>query len=317
MNNRIINRLNEIIATIRLDDKNKIANSFRIRSYNYAIKVIKSLNFQIKSISDLYDTGIGKSLLARIENIIKNPNAKHIKSKKNKLFEDLTSIISIGDKLASKLIKDYKVKSISDLKKKIKTGYIKANNKLLLGLKYYGKYKTNIPRKEITNLSILIKKILYNYDKDLKLFVCGSYRRKKLLCNDIDIIITHKKSINDKNLLSNIIQLLKKNNIIVDDITDKNYITAYRGFSRYKSNPVRRIDIRLFNKESLPTALTYYTGSYEFNRKMRLYAKQHGYKLNEYELYDIKNKCVVKVKNEKDLFNKLNIKWISPKLRNF
>ena len=40
----------------------------------------------------------------------------------------------------------YKVKSVKDLKKRIKNKEIVVNDKILLGLKYHGLYQTNIPR---------------------------------------------------------------------------------------------------------------------------------------------------------------------------
>ena len=134
------------------------------------------------------------------------------------------------------------------------------------------------------------------------------------------IIITHKNyekqdKIIKTSILKAVISLLKKNNLIIDDITDKNYITKYMGFCKYDSNPPRRIDIRLFAKETLPTALTYYTGSYEFNRKMRQIAKRRGYKLNEYGLFKIEDNTRIIVKSERDLFKKVGLKWIDPENR--
>ena len=32
--------------------------------------------------------------------------------------------------------------------------------------------------------------------------------------------------------------------LLIDDMTDKNIVTKYMGFCKYKNNPVRRIDIR-------------------------------------------------------------------------
>lgn len=317
--------------TFEKDSKKKIVNNFRLRSYNYAIKVIENLNYKIKSYDDLLHTGIGKGLQDTIYWIISNPNRELPKIKelknnlgnklKNKsLIEKLTSIIGIGDKLAIKLINDFKIKSINDLKKKIIDKELIANDKILLGIKYYGKYEMNIPRDEITKIYNKIIDIIDKYDPDIRIYICGSYRRNKELCNDIDIIITHPAYIKQNDIIRSpilkvVVSLLKKNNIIIDDITNKNYITKYMGFCKYNSNPVRRIDIRLFAKETLPTALTYYTGSYEFNRKMRLIAKRQGLKLNEYGLFRISDNSRIPIKSEKDLFKVLGLKWIKFHLR--
>jgi DNA polymerase/3'-5' exonuclease PolX len=317
--------------TFEKNAKIKLVNSFRLRSYNYAIKIIENLNYKIKSEEDLIHTGIGKGLQETIMWVLENPSKelpklielkkllrKQLKNKPT--IDQLTSIVGIGDKLAIKLINDFKIKSITDLKKKIQLGEFKANDKILLGIKYYGKYEMNIPRNEVTEIYKKIIDTMNAYDPNIIIYICGSYRRKKEFCNDIDVIITHKNyekqdKIIKTSILKAVISLLKKNNLIIDDITDKNYITKYMGFCKYGSNPPRRIDIRLFAKETLPTALTYYTGSYEFNRKMRQIAKRRGYKLNEYGLFKIEDNTRIIVKSERDLFKKVGLKWIDPENR--
>ena len=85
-----------------------------------------------------------------------------------------------------------------DLKKKIKDKKIEVNEKVLLGLKYHGVYKVNIPRKEIDDVYKLLTKIIKKINKKEELDddnkyifeICGSYRREKPFSNDIDILLT-------------------------------------------------------------------------------------------------------------------------------
>lgn len=115
--------------TFEKNAKIKLVNSFRLRSYNYAIKIIENLNYKIKSEEDLIHTGIGKGLQETIMWVLENPSKelpklielkkllrKQLKNKPT--IDQLTSIVGIGDKLAIKLINDFKIKSITDLKKK-------------------------------------------------------------------------------------------------------------------------------------------------------------------------------------------------------
>ena len=46
------------------------------------------------------------------------------------------------------------------------------------GLKYYGKVKDNIPRKEIDKFYKIILKVGLKLDKDLVVKIAGSYRRQ-------------------------------------------------------------------------------------------------------------------------------------------
>ena len=88
------------------------------------------------------------------------------------------------------------------------------------------------------------------------------------------------------------------------------------GFCKYKNNPVRRIDIRMIGIESFFPALVYFTGSYELNQKMRKLAKEQGYKLNEYGLYDMNTNKKITILTEEMLFEKLGMNYIEPIDRN-
>ena len=63
--------------------------------------------------------------------------------------------------------------------------------------------------------------------------------------------------------------------------------------------------------------MLYFTGSGEFNKNMRLFAKKKGYKLNEYGLYKIGKDKELKMKThtEKDIFTLLGLDYIEPQNR--
>jgi DNA polymerase/3'-5' exonuclease PolX len=85
------------------------------------------------------------------------------------------------------------------------------------------------------------------------------------------------------------------------------------GLAKYLDNPIRRLDIRLVPLESFFTAYLYFTGSYEFNERMRGIAKRQGYKLNEYGLY--KDSKKIQIYSEQDVFDILGMKYLSPNER--
>ena len=87
---------------------------------------------------------------------------------------------------------------------------------------------------------------------------------------------------------------------------------------RKKSNIYRRLDIRFVPYESWSSALLYFTGSKDFNQKMRYHAKQLGYKLNEYGLYKINqdgSETLINTNSEKDIFMELKLKYVTPSKR--
>ena len=123
---------------------------------------------------------------------------------------------------------------------------------MITSLRYYGKYEQNIPRDEIIKMEKIILKYGNTIDNRLNVQICGSYRRKKMSSNDIDVLIIHPRIKTKKQLLSSkinylhkFVKLLKKRNFILDDLTFDDYDTKYMGYCRYgvNTNPVRRIDI--------------------------------------------------------------------------
>ena len=73
----------------------------------------------------------------------------------------------IGRKTAYDLVTIYGIKSISQLKKAYKSGKIELNDQIKLGLKYHGKYKEDIPRREIMKIEKYIHKVARKIDNEL------------------------------------------------------------------------------------------------------------------------------------------------------
>ena len=216
------------------------------------------------------------------------------------------SVVGIGPVKALELYNN-NVCSVIDLKNKIKNKQINVDNKIKLGLNYYNKFEGNIPRKKIDYINIIFKNIIDKLNETLDenniyiYEIAGSFRRMKDTSNDIDVIISKKGKLNSNyNYLENIVSILKdpikKNDnkkLIIDDMTDKSYSTKYMGFIKYKNNKPWRLDIRFVPYKNYFCTLTYFTGSKEFNVKMRNIAIKKGYKLNEYNLINIITICKI------------------------
>jgi len=310
MNNKIIDNFTKEI--LYYEYQYYITNDKKYYYKSQALKkgllIIKKFTTKIINSTQLNNIiGIGNGIKTRIDNILQGKSPAY-KFPEYDIINKLLSIIGIGYKTVFKLIKDNNIKSMDDFIDKVNNGEIHLNDKIKLGIKYYNKYEINIPRKEIDDIRGYIISIL---PKKYTIEICGSYRRMKQSSNDIDVLIT-SDNYND-NELRNIINIMKDNNFIIDDLTNKNYITKYMGFCKYKNNPIRRIDIRYINKESFYYSLLYFTGSDKFNRFLRKLAKSNGYKLNEYGLY--KGGKFIHVKSEEDIFKLLKLPYTAPKHR--
>lgn len=328
-NKIIIKEFEKLIEQIKFDinagpKKKKRENMYRLSSVNKVLDIIKKYDHKIKNGEELLKyKNFGKKSAERINEILKTGKLKEITINDadeniNDIIKELSKIINIGKISAYDFVKNNNIKSIKDLQTKINNNEIDVPESVKIGIKYYGKYKMNIPRKEIKLISNFLTETSKIFDDKLHIKVCGSYRREKDMSDDIDLLIVHENMINkndiDKNYLQNYVNHLKKNNFIIDDITFESYTTKYMGFCKFKNNKIR-IDIRLVPFNSFPSALLYFTGSGDYNLGMRRFAKILGYTLNEYGLYYGKNKTSIKVTSEKDIFNTLGLEYIEPKYR--
>jgi DNA polymerase (family 10) len=73
------------------------------------------------------------------------------------------------------------------------------------------------------------------------------------------------------------------------------------------------VDLRVVNKKSYGSALQYFTGAKDHNITTRKIAIKKGLKLNEYGVF--KGKKMVAGWNEKGVYKKLGLSWITPELR--
>lgn len=316
MNANIITEFEKLSEQIKSDidnttGKQQIINSYRLKSILNVISILKTISYKITSGKQLKDIlGIGKNSIARIDEILKTGKLKEINNKYNNyeaIIDELTKIYGIGRKIALELYNKYNIRSIEDLKKKYNNKEIILPPIIIKGLLFHNKIKMGIPRKEIDMIHIYLLQEAFKIDRYLHITICGSYRRLKDYSNDIDLIITHKNNIN---LLDVFIKELQKQKFIVESFTETTVNTKYMGICRYGYNPHRRIDIRNIKYESYYFAILYFTGSKEFNKKMRKHAITLGYKLNEYGLW--KNKTSIKVNSEKEIFDILEMKYIDP-----
>jgi DNA polymerase beta len=348
-NGIIITQFERLIAFIREEadvfqqekDLKKVQiNKFRMKQLSVVLSILKKYpkEITIDNLDELKDIGgIGKGSIERIKEILTTGTLKELgnfvdaKKDKRTAIENLEEIIGVGRAKALELV-DKGITTVDILKEKIKNNEIVVNDKIILGLKYYGKYKMNIPRSEMEQYNELLKHMVKKVNKSLSLGdkdeyileLCGSYRRQKMVSNDIDVLISKKDTTMEtktQNHLERFVNKLKKpmkhndnKPLIIDSMTDKKINTKFMGFCKYLNNPSRRIDIRFINYESYPAALLYFTGSSQLNKQMREIAKKKGYKLSEYGLFDKDGKSI-KVESERDIFHKLGMEYIPPALR--
>lgn len=312
---KLSDHITDLVKTTTGDEKK--SNNFRLSQIKKAIKKIEESPITITSGKEAQTLdGIGKGIGERIDEILKTGTLKElsdvsIENEKDRIINEFTSVHGIGEAKANKFY-EKGIRSIDELY----NSNMDMSHDILIGLKYYKEFKEKIPYEEISDLGKIMKTAIKELYPDLIVEICGSHRRQKDYSGDIDVLITGDKI--DGDYLKEIISLLTEINFLIDDLA--NGPTKYMGVCKHPNiGKGRRIDIRLVEYDSFFPALLYFTGSMELNKLMRTIAIEKGYTLNEYGLYKLKDgekgeKIIVN--SEKDIFDKLLIKYLKPEERN-
>lgn len=130
-------------------------------------------------------------------------------------------------------------------------------------------------------------------------WITGSYRRGKMLCNDIDVIILLEKSDVRPMVIDRFIN--RFGSLITDPFSPKTNIVD--GQVAYQ--------FHLTDKVRLGAMLLHTTGSVDFNIMFRGIAKSRGLKMNQYGLYKEEEEILIS-ETEQQFFKYLGIGYIEP-----
>lgn len=206
--------------------------------------------------------------------------------------------------------KDTRVPGLGKVKLK-KLGSVALTNKDVFDkLPLESQLHLTLKPKSITR--VRAKNLVKELKKHLgKIKIAGSYRRKRKRINDLDIITlqSNYKKINKYFVVgSKPIQVGK-----LKFYTYAKGDTRIGFYCRYNSVVVR-IDLYITTKLTYPFMLVYLTGSFLFNIRMRSIAKHRGFLMNQNGLYKDRIR-IPGLTNEKAIFKKLNMKYLTPQER--
>ena len=305
-------RIIEIFSAIANHERNN-GQGFKASAYLKSINGIKKFSDDSEiTVENLREIkGLGDKLIGKIQEIMeKNTCSAYEKIKDIKDPRTVfMGIHGVGPVKAKKLVQEG-FKTIEDLRE---CGNLKEhfNDVQIKSLPYYEDLQMRIPRAEIQNHEKYLKQVIKIYDippGSIKFCITGSYRRGKVDSGDIDILFTCK----DKTKFVKFVDALYESNYLVEELARGS--TKYNGICKYGNNPCRRIDIMYTKPEEYPFAVLYFTGSKEFNVKMRADLLEKGMTLNEHSLKNTDTKKPVNHKfiTEEDIFEYIGMGYVHP-----
>jgi len=292
-------------------------NPFRIRAYEKAALSIENLSEDIDTYikEDKLQSieGIGKDLADKIKEIAATGGLKDYEKLKKGIPDgvlELLDIPGLGPKTAKMLYDKLKIRSIEQLQRAIEEGRLqglaKIKEKTIENIKRgIGIVRAGKERMLLSEASMLAEEILNSLKRVSgikEISICGSLRRQKETIRDIDILVLSRKGAEPK-IMDKFVSLPQVRSVIAKGHTRSSILTK-EGW---------QVDLRVVEAKSWGAALIYFTGSKNFNVRLRQLAIKKGLKVSEYGVF--KADRYLCGKDEKEVFAKLGLPYIVPELR--
>jgi len=294
---------------------------FRAIAYENASRTVQGLKDDVsvyaknkKSLDKLH--GIGESIAEKIIEYLESGKIKTYEELKRKVpvsVLELMDITGFGPATVKLLHKKFGVTDRDDLINAIEKGKLKGQRgfgpkkieNLMHGLKLFKAGQERMLLSQALQAGNEILSNIKTIEGIEKAELAGSVRRRKETIGDIDIIGCAKKK-DWKKILDQVLKMQQVGRVLVKGETKISFLLK---------QTTTQVDIRLVNEDEYGAALLYFTGSKQFNVKLRTWAKAKGWKVNEYGVFDAKTEKKLAGKTEEEIFGCFDMQFVPPELR--
>ncbi|MSQ94986.1 MAG: DNA polymerase/3'-5' exonuclease PolX [Gemmataceae bacterium] len=309
--------LEEIAVLLELHGE----NPFRANSYARAGRAIAQLETNIEDLvkAGTVDQipGIGETLRDKITTLVttgKLPFYEDLKAKTPPGWLQMLRLPGMGPKKVKALSDQLGIDTLEKLKEACDKGTVaklkgfgaKTQTNILEGLAFLDQMGNRVRLDQAMMIAEGIVAELKKVPGIHRLELCGSVRRRKETIKDIDILV----SADDAAPIMDAFVKLPNVQRVVGHGPTKSSVTI-AGIDHHTQRVLINADLRVVSDAQFPFALNYFTGSKEHNIRLRQRAIDYGYKLNEYDLAG----CKKKIKEEPDIYEALDLEYVSPELR--
>ena len=273
----------ERIATL-LELKNE--NPFKIRAYTNAARAIETFGGNITNFQDEEALskipGIGKSIALKIKELAATGSLKYLEELSAEFpsgILELFSLPGLGAKKIKALHDKLQISSIEQLQKACETGRVAelpgfgetTQQKLCDIIAKRAAHAGSFQFGQIAAEAEKLRSDLAAHRSAVQVDLAGSYRRRKEIVHDLDLLVATKNP-------GDITKLFVSHPLV------ESIIAHGRTKSSVRLRSGVQCDLRVVSTTEYPFALAYFTGNKEHNIELRSRALQRGWTLNEYRL---------------------------------
>ncbi len=292
---------------------------FKVRAYYKAAEAIEALGEDIEHVAKenrLREIpGIGAEIDAKIKEFLATGKVRAYQELTKEVPESLLELVeipSVGPKKAKMFFDKLGVRSREDLADALAKGKLdglpglkeKAIQNIIKGLKLVQEGHERMNLGVATATAELIIEDLSKLPEVKDISTAGSLRRQRETIRDIDILIVSPKP---QKVMEHFLKLPAVKSVNAHGET-KSSILTHEGV---------QVDLRVVEPSQWGAALLYFTGSKNFNVKIRQIAIRKKMKVSEYGVFKVSGsrETLLASKTETACFKALGLPYIPPELR--
>ncbi len=261
-------------------------NPFKIRAYTNAARALETFGATISNFEDEEAVakipGIGKSIALKIKELAETGSLNYFRELSAEFppgILELFSLPGLGAKKIKALHDKLGVSSIEQLEKACEQGRIAelpgfgetTQQKICDSIARRAAHAGSFQFGQVAAEAEALRADLAAQDSALQVDVAGSYRRRKEIVHDLDLLVATS--------VPEVITKFFVSHPLVESVLAQG---PTKSSVRLRSGV--QCDLRVVSKAEYPFALAYFTGNKEHNIEMRSRALQRGWTLNEYRL---------------------------------
>lgn len=292
---------------------------FRLFGCKKVVGILKALPYKVtlnncESLKRY--SGIGAKTIQKVRGILMTGRCqrldRELKDPQVSAAMAFCKIHMVGPKTAWRLAASYT--SIADLRAR---GLSALDPVSRIALARYEDLIQRIPREEVLRIEDTVREALHRLLPGAELTTCGSFRRGKASCGDVDILIAPPPGVEAVDILGRLVCELEGMGFLTDHLTERHRRPhnphkphTYMGICRLPQGLHRRLDLKVYPRSMYSTALLYFTGSDHFNRSMRYHAGKNGFRLSDRQLCRTMGGTTRLVcESERDVFQHLGLPY--------
>jgi len=315
-------RVAEILVEIGRLLELKGENPFKTRAYENAARALEGLTEPLQKLvaeNRLAEIkGIGEGIQKKITDLVSTGKLAYYDDLKASVPPGLVEMLQIpglGPKKVKAMHDRLGLETIEQLEAACNAGQVaslegfgeKTQAKILEGIRFRRAYASRHLLSDALAVAEPILDRLRGHADVIRCSAAGSVRRFKEIIGDIDLLASSRKPAR-----------------VIDFFTSQPGVEGVSAKGDTKASVILQggiqSDLRVVSDAEFPFALAYFTGSKEHNIVMRQRAIERGLRLNEYGLFKSKEetrdpKLLVPCRTEEEIYQKLDLPYIPPELR--